>query len=259
MASERQSPGSGPSIPPDLRREIVLTMRAHTFMDEAWDGVLKLNAQQEHPGNVACAAGCSACCSYLVDTISSEGVLIAASIENSDADYRNAAMERLLDWEYEFEHWLLKHPIPNDGVKDHEHDLWRGAWQVRRIACPFLDLNDNRCSIYADRPATCRGHHACYPPPEVADKVSQPPDGCFTSLEDLKRGEMTPIWQLNNEMTQIFSGVLAEALDGYGVAYTSHLLPIMVLRQGRARFGWPAPNPRKHRRKPPRITHARIP
>jgi len=256
VASEHSTPGSG-SIPPELLRQARLTMQAHQAMDEAWRLLMEMNAKQEQPGQVACGVGCAACCSYLVDTISSEGALIAASVEYGEPGYKAIVMERLLDWEYEFMHWLLRHPIPSEGRKDHLHDLWRGAWQTRRIACPFLDLDDNTCSIYADRPATCRGHHACYAPPQLRGEMAEPPEGCFTSEEDLKRGQLTPIWQLNNEVCQTFSGLLADALQARDIAFSSHLLPIMVLWAGRSWFGWPAPDPRKRRSKPPRITVAR--
>jgi len=257
VASEPTTPGSGPPIPPELLRQARVTLRAHEAMDEAWRLIEEVNARQEHPGQVACASGCAACCSYLVDTISSEGAVIATGIEYGDPGYKAVVMERLLDWEYEFMHWMLRHPIPNEGRKDHEHDLWRGQWQIRRIACPFLDLDSNMCSIYADRPATCRGHHACYPPPQVADHVSMPPEGCFTKIEDLQRGELTPIWQLNDTVTQTFSKLLADSLHARDIAFSSHLLPIMVLWAGRSWFGWPAPDSRKRRAKPPRITVAR--
>lgn len=32
-----------------------------------------------------------------------------------------------------------------------------GAWQNRSCPCPFLDLQTNKCSIYAIRPADCAG------------------------------------------------------------------------------------------------------
>jgi len=253
------TPDSNPPIPPALRREAALVIKAHDAMDQAWQLLMEANAESAQPGEVACAAGCAACCSYLVDAISSEAVLIAVCIERGDPNYKRAVTERLLDWEHEFMRWLQRHPIPHEGQKDHEHDLWRGAWQVRRLACPFLDMDDYTCSIYADRPATCRGHHACYVPPEVLAErpVSQPPDGCFTSVEDIKNGVLTPIWMINAHVGEMFSKMLADTLDAARVEYSGHLLPLMVLNVGRAAYGWPKPNPRKNRRKPPRITVAR--
>ena len=255
--STDQTPGSSPPIPPELRRDASLTLKAHAVMDQAWDLLMQVNAESENPAQVACGPGCAACCSYLVDTISTEAELIAASMELGDPAYKAAALERLLDWEYEFMRWLQRHPVPDGGIKNHAHDLWRGSWQIRRIACPFLDMDSFRCTIYADRPATCRGHHACYIPPEMAGNVSQPPDGCFTSVEDIASGKLTPIWMLNAHVGETFSKILVDTLEAKGVDYSGHLLPLMVLNVGRAVWGWPRPNPRKKRNKPPRITVAR--
>jgi Fe-S-cluster containining protein len=185
--------------------------------------------------------------------------LIAASIEKSP-DYKPLILERLLDWEWEFHHWMQTHPMPvkeiSTPITDDPHNLWRGMWQARRIACPFLDLETNFCSIYDDRPATCRGHHACYPPDGTTD-IAAPPEGCFTKIEDVRAGHMTPIWQLNNELCEIFAQVLAKALEASQIEWTGHLLPIMVLTVGRSRFNWPLPNWNKRRAKPPRVQVAR--
>jgi Fe-S-cluster containining protein len=257
-----------PPLPPELRRMVKLTIQAHEAMDEAWEALKRVASATEQGreavDSVACAAGCAACCSYMVDSVTSEAMLIASGVEASDPVYKEAVMERLLDWEYEFMHWRLKHPMPprEDGGHDLEHDLWRGAWQARRIACPFLDLGDNTCSIYADRPSTCRGHHACYPTQKAIDakdgKVGVPPEGCFTKWEDVQSGQLTPIWMLNAEVNNTFSRMLHEVMDHYGLQHDVHLLPVMVLNIGRTVFGWPKPNPRKKRKTPPRITHARL-
>jgi len=245
-------------LPPELHKPLSLTLKAHEAMDLAWDQLAQLAAETPGAAEVACAPGCAACCSYLVDTVSSEGTLIAASIENSPPAYKAIILSRLQDWEYEFERWSRSHPMPqrSDG-QEHAHDLWRGRWQARRIACPFLNLDDNTCSIYADRPATCRGHHACYAPPDLAGEIPlQPPEGCFTSWEAIEKGELTPIWQLNSELCTIFSQVMVKTLDSQNVEWTLYFLPQMVLREGRKHFGWP-PNTHMRRNKPPRITQAR--
>ena len=252
------TPGSGPPISPEVARDIALTIHAHAAMDQAWQMLLEVNAQSDRRATVVCGAGCAACCSYLVDAVSTECALIATSIEFGDPTYKATILERLLDWEHEFMRWLQRHPVPDNGEKTVAHDLWRGTWQIRRIACPFLDLDNYQCSIYADRPAMCRGHHACLPPPEVADQVvAAPPEGCFTSVDDIRSGKLTPIWMLNSELGQVFEKMLLDTLDAYGVTYSGHLLPLMVLSIGRAAHGWPQPNPRKYRNKPPRITVAR--
>jgi Fe-S-cluster containining protein len=251
---EQQS-GGAPDA--EMQRIARTVLQAHNAMDQAWEMLKQINAESEHPGVVACAAGCGSCCSYLVDAVSSECAVIAASIEYGDPSYKAAVMVRLMDWESEFARWTRSHPIPNGGVKDHEHDMWRAGWQVRRIACPFLDLSNNCCTIYEDRPATCRGHHACYPPPELRGTVSEPPEGCFTKIEDVREGHMTPIWTLNSTLCQNFAQMLVDSLNARHIEWISHLLPILVLHEGRNRFGWPNPNPHQRRAMPPKIRVAR--
>jgi hypothetical protein len=68
---------------------------------------------------------------------------------------------------------------------------------------------------------------------------------------------LNQVWQLNNNVPQTFSKLLADTLDHYQISFTTHLLPLMVLLVGRMYFGWPAPEPLKKRQKPPRITVAR--
>jgi Fe-S-cluster containining protein len=249
-------------LPPDLQRPIAITLQAHEAMQRAYDDLLAEAAARDDTAEVACRAGCAACCVYLVDCISSEGQLIAASIENGDPNYKAAVMARLLDWEHEFHRWLRTHPMPqrseDDDALNDEHDLWRGFWQARRIACPFLDLDTNCCSIYQDRPSVCVGHHACYPPSGVVNDIpTPPPEGCFTKWEDVNAGHLTPIWQLNAELCTTFSQVLAKSLEARGIQWTLYFLPLMVLREGRRHFGWPPVNPNARRAKPPRVTTAR--
>src|SRR5689334_19211439 len=38
-----------------------------------------------------------------------------------------------------------------------EYDTEDGDWQNKKQPCQFLDLKDNKCSIYAIRPADCAG------------------------------------------------------------------------------------------------------
>ena len=42
-------------------------------------------------------------------------------------------------------------------------------WQTRKLPCPFL--KDNRCSVYEDRPADCRGYPYLYEPEFVSRTI----------------------------------------------------------------------------------------
>lgn len=43
-------------------------------------------------------------------------------------------------------------------------------WQTRALPCPFL--KDNRCSVYEDRPADCRGYPYLYEPEFVTRTIA---------------------------------------------------------------------------------------
>jgi Fe-S-cluster containining protein len=43
-------------------------------------------------------------------------------------------------------------------------------WQTRTLPCPFL--KDNRCSVYEDRPADCRGYPYLYEPEFVSRTIA---------------------------------------------------------------------------------------
>ncbi|HUU59263.1 MAG TPA: YkgJ family cysteine cluster protein [Phycisphaerae bacterium] len=48
--------------------------------------------------------------------------------------------------------YLERDPEPDDGP----------AWRVRGSTCPFLQ--DNKCTVYEDRPSQCRGYPYLYEP-----------------------------------------------------------------------------------------------
>jgi Fe-S-cluster containining protein len=63
-------------------------------------------------------------------------------------------------------------------------------WQTRTAPCPFL--KDNRCSVYEDRPADCKGYPYLYEP-EFSSRTIAMVERTFTcpivyeAMEELKR------------------------------------------------------------------------
>lgn len=70
------------------------------------------------------------------------------------------------------------------------HEEGDNPWQTRTSPCPFL--KDNRCSVYEDRPADCRGYPYLYEP-EFSSRTMGMISRTFTCpivyevLEELKR------------------------------------------------------------------------
>ena len=85
----------------------------------------------ENP-KIDCAMGCAACCHQNVDVTVPEAILISLRLADPD-DPRRAAILETSDW-------YSRQPAETQ-------------WRVGR-ACPLLE--EQRCSVYEDRPLVCR-------------------------------------------------------------------------------------------------------
>ena len=115
----------------------------------------------------SCRAGCAACCRQLVPIAPLEARRLRQVVNEMNPAKRLATLTRfakarsrldaagLLD--------LLADPaaVPADGL-----EMLGRQYLAENVACPFLV--DERCSIYTDRPAACRGHAVTSPPSECS-------------------------------------------------------------------------------------------
>jgi uncharacterized protein len=85
-----------------------------------------------------CKAGCSHCCSSRVELTEPEALLIARHVGQMAASQKSALIESL--------------------EAQAQHHFGDAVVQTRRLSCAFLQ--DNRCTIYPLRPATCRKAHS---------------------------------------------------------------------------------------------------
>src|SRR6185369_7219379 len=113
----------------------------HKLADEVWANVRNDVESARTRPQIACAAGCSACCSQLVAVAPVEAAAIAQFVARTFSDEQDAelvARLRALD------------------------ALTRGKTALERArlrqSCAFLV--EGRCSIYAARPLRCRGVHS---------------------------------------------------------------------------------------------------
>jgi Fe-S-cluster containining protein len=163
----------------------------------------------EQGQTVSCRAGCSACCrQHIILVAPVEALALARLVKALPAKRREvvrrrfaAALRRLtdlglLDGNVPLGRSSLQTPIP-PGAKTDEADLW---WELSRgyaeaqVACPFLD--DDKCSIYEDRPVVCREF-----------LVTTPAERCQTFDSGV---ETTPraVW-----MTEVLSELTATVAD----------------------------------------------
>jgi Fe-S-cluster containining protein len=117
----------------------------------------------ERGQTVSCRAGCAACCRHIVPVAPLEALALARLVKALPPKRREivrrrfaAALRRLEDL------GLLDRNAPRgrSGLQTHAREIgaaWAEAnarYFVAGIACPFLE--DERCSIYEERPVACR-------------------------------------------------------------------------------------------------------
>lgn len=116
----------------------------------------------------ACRQGCAMCCYFRVDVAAAEAECIAGLVERLPEERRNATVTRL-----------------RAGKAAEERNPDAGSY---RHPCPFLDGAE--CSIYEDRPLTCR---SCVSPNVRICELSmtqvsvQPSVSDGISVEDLRQ------------------------------------------------------------------------
>jgi Fe-S-cluster containining protein len=220
--------------------EFGVVQTCHAEMDRQWQLLLDQNAQRTEPIEVACRLGCAACCTQLPDASYSEGGQIADAIEHAPAPLRAEALDRLFAWEAEYLRWVGDDhmPLPSEDWK--AHLFWRSRWHLRRIACPFLNIEDHTCGVYPMRPSPCRAHHAARSPD--TDEL-QPPERCFPDAA-LAQGFLPSIGQLTRvNLSGVYSQHLQDALEAEGIEYRVFILPLVVMELGRAHYGWAPDGP----------------
>jgi Fe-S-cluster containining protein len=129
---------------------------------------------------ISCRAGCGACCRQVVPLTGAEAYRIAALVralpeprqaqvrERFEAARRQLAGAGLLDW--------LRHP---GGIPQEQRPGLGLAYFQVGLACPFLE--EESCSIHADRPLACREYlvtspaeNCARPAPETVHCVTIP-------------------------------------------------------------------------------------
>ena len=117
---------------------------------------------------ISCAKGCGACCRQIVPISEMEARRIARLVEELPEPRRTEvrarferARERLQDA------GLLSKLRNPDGFEEGEFSPFGLAYFHLGIPCPFLE--EESCSIYADRPISCREYLVTSPAANCAD------------------------------------------------------------------------------------------
>jgi Fe-S-cluster containining protein len=104
---------------------------------------------------VSCKPGCAACCRHLVLVSDIEARALADLVANMPEPRRSIVQARFAAAQQKMAQAGLAEPADNAAILpiDHLHKLAFDYFS-QHIDCPFLE--DEQCSIYADRPLACR-------------------------------------------------------------------------------------------------------
>lgn len=130
---------------------------------------LSVKALEGTNRTVTCKAGCAACCRQLISISDIEAYAIDAVIERMPQERRAHVLERFADAERQ----LAAIKPPDDiieALNGPDRDVFAITYFKYGVACPFLE--DERCSIYSDRPLVCR-EYLVHTPAERCLKVGE--------------------------------------------------------------------------------------
>jgi Fe-S-cluster containining protein len=151
---------------------------AQSFSDAVVNAVVKTN--EENGQKISCTKGCGACCRQLVPITETEARHIRTVVERLPEPRRITVRARFAEARQRLEKSggleQLLHPedIPLD-----KKQTFALQYFFQGISCPFLE--DESCSIYADRPLVCREYlvtsaveHCARPTAETIRAVKMP-------------------------------------------------------------------------------------
>ena len=120
---------------------------------------------------ISCRAGCAMCCRHLVPVSETEAHSLRDLVEDLPpprrrlVERRFAAVRARLAESGLLERILVPGPLGNDELIELGLEYF-----VLAIACPFLE--DERCTIYAERPLVCREYLVTSPEEHCQDPTS---------------------------------------------------------------------------------------
>ena len=108
---------------------------------------------------ISCRAGCAACCRMLVPVSAPEAFALRDHVRSLPPEERQAVTDRIEASKQRLREAGMLERLESLGetsrpIGDEEMDPMNRAYYALRMPCPFLE--DERCTIYDDRPSACR-------------------------------------------------------------------------------------------------------
>ena len=165
----------------------------------AADGVVEtaLRAAEANGETISCTKGCGACCRQLVPISAIEARRLRMLVNDMPRSRRAVIRERFAAARVKLDQAGLLATLsePGESTDEQIHALGL-AYFAQAIPCPFLE--DECCSIHAERPIGCREYlvtspaeHCAQPKPENISLVKMPATvaRAIRNLEPAKRGQ----------------------------------------------------------------------
>jgi Fe-S-cluster containining protein len=155
-------------------------------------------ADEERLGrNVSCAKGCGACCRQLVPISAIEARELAKVVEKMPPARREIILERFAQAREKLADAEMLDPLLHPDLYSDEQMRALGREYFKlAIACPFLE--EESCSIYPDRPITCREYlvtspaaNCSAPAPDTVRVVPMLAGAVWTAVARLEEGRDT--------------------------------------------------------------------
>lgn len=129
---------------------------------------LSENAVAEAGETVSCSKGCGACCRQLIPLAEIEAYKIAEMVEAMPEPRRSLIKSRFeAAWRHFYEIGWLNRLDDWAQFSDEDNHTLTAEYYYERVPCPFLE--DESCSIHADRPLICREYLVTSPPENCAE------------------------------------------------------------------------------------------
>ena len=138
--------------------------------------VLEQRRLLEAGQRISCEKGCAACCRMLVPISVPEAFALTNAIDQLDQNERNRLLSKLDQAQQQLARaGILKQlsslADSSEPLNDEAIEPLNRAYYALRMPCPFLD--NETCSIYADRPAACRELAVTSPATECQEMTKQ--------------------------------------------------------------------------------------
>lgn len=157
---------------------------------------LSVAEEQRFGRNVSCQKGCGACCRQLVPISIPEALDLLRLVDEMPEARREALLERFAQAREKLADVEMLDPLLHPDLYSDEQIRALGREYFKlKLACPFLE--NETCSIYEDRPITCREY-----------LVTSPAVNCSALTRDTVRVVPMlagPVWPVVARMAEVKS------------------------------------------------------